>query len=397
MSVVANPVVTGIGQTGMLADGSVPFTGAVTFEAGLVLNNTQALSSLDFGGSTVSLLSLDGNDDLNIGDITDVDEINISGSAGILNIVGPAGANNIVEIQAAVNRSSALRLAGIDINHPFTSIIPSDVYAEITSVVPAQGGLRITGASDVGQIAWLTIGLLGDASPPASTPVMEWRAGKTDGATGAANLAATETAYVFANSDASVDYLTITGSGAQSIITTATTQDGFAITANALTTGNIVSLTHAISADGLTARTAANTFFDLTTSRTETRTSGTTADDYDVMSLSRTSVTTGSGGTLTSAGSVLKLENTVTQTDGTLTDSVNVLEIVQDVDSSGAALSMNMLTADNGFMNFVASEDPDATSALSSLTTAGATQGFVQVRINTSETGWLQWYADPSA
>lgn len=58
------------------------------------------------------------------------------------------------------------------------------------------------------------------------------------------------------------------------------------------------------------------------------------------MYVSRTSIQNGGGGTFTSAGSVLKLENIATQTAGTLTDSANVLSIVQDVDSTGIPISI---------------------------------------------------------
>lgn len=76
MTVVANPVVTGIEVGDIVADGSLPFSGTVTFEAGLKLNNTQALSSLDASGSnTANLVTLDGSDDLFIGDSTHVDNM----------------------------------------------------------------------------------------------------------------------------------------------------------------------------------------------------------------------------------------------------------------------------------------------------------------------------------
>lgn len=187
-----------------------------------------------------------------------------------------------------------------------------------------------------------------------------------------------------------------TSSGAKlELAALGTTTDGLLLSGNSLTTGNLILGTNTITADGLTARTAGNNLVDLSVSRTEQRTSGTTADDFDLMSLIRTSVTEGAGGTLTAAGSVLHLENVVTQTAGTLTDTVSPLEVVQDVNSTGGGILINMLTADNGFIDFRATEDADATSALSSLTTAGALQGFIQVLINgTAE--WIPRYADPS-
>lgn len=70
-------------------------------------------------------------------------------------------------------------------------------------------------------------------------------------------------------------------------------------------------------------------------SRTSTRTSGTTADNYKLVNFKRTNVQNGAGGTLTAAGSVGTFENVATQTAGTLTDSVAVLQLLQDSDSTG--------------------------------------------------------------
>lgn len=94
------------------------------------------------------------------------------------------------------------------------------------------------------------------------------------------------------------------------------------------TTAQLLDVNTVISNTGLSNRTG--TMTTLTSSRTDARTSGTTADDYDVTTISRTQVTTGAGGTMTAAGSVLRLALTSTQTAGTLTNTVNVLEIAND-------------------------------------------------------------------
>lgn len=70
-------------------------------------------------------------------------------SNGALDIVGPSGANNIVEIQAATGRSSELRLQSTDVAHPFTSLLNfPDVAGRVypwTGTVVASGlmGLRM--------------------------------------------------------------------------------------------------------------------------------------------------------------------------------------------------------------------------------------------------------------
>lgn len=69
--------------------------------------------------------------------------------------------------------------------------------------------------------------------------------------------------------------------------------------------------------------------------RKELRTSGTTADSYDGIVIKRTSIMDGTGGTLTSAGQVCKIQNVSTETNGTLTDTVTVLYVLQNNVSTG--------------------------------------------------------------
>lgn len=77
----------------------------------------------------------------------------------------------------------------------------------------------------------------------------------------------------------------------------------------------------------LTVRTTDCNEFKL--SRENKATSGTIADNYNTAYIKRTSIQNGAGGTLTAAGSVLKLENVATQTAGTLTDTTSVLVLAQ--------------------------------------------------------------------
>lgn len=138
--------------------------------------------------------------------------------------------------------------------------------------------------------------------------------------------------------------ITATGlfTGVDLTATTArTTTDMVTLTGDTLTTGNLIKATNTISGSSLANRSAGNNLVDIDISRTDTRTSGTTADDFDLMSLKRTNIMNGAGGTLTAAGSVLKLENVRTQTAGTNTDTTDVLELVQDTGSTGGALKID--------------------------------------------------------
>ena len=145
-----------------------------------------------------------------------------------------------------------------------------------------------------------------------------------------------------------------------------------ATTSTALTTGELLDLDATISGTILSNRTGALT--DIAISRTEARTSGTTADDFDVLSLHRTTISNHAGATVTSAGSLLKIQNTVTQTLGSLTDTVNGVEIVMDVDGSGYGVDIdsNSVTA-------------SAIRVVSDMTTA--TGGVLTATANAATTG----------
>ena len=123
---------------------------------------------------------------------------------------------------------------------------------------------------------------------------------------------------------------------------------------NALTTGkgiNINSGSEAITSGELltillTSSGSANSnktgnLVSINSSRTDTRTTGTTADNYDLVEMIRTTVQNGAGGTTTAAGAVLRVQNVATQTAGTLTDTVKGIELIMDADGSGNALDID--------------------------------------------------------
>ena len=56
--------------------------------------------------------------------------------------------------------------------------------------------------------------------------------------------------------------------------------------------------------------------------------------------------------------------------------------------ASGSRISMNLTTEDNAFVNYQATIDADATSAISSNTTSGAVTHHIQIEIN-GTTGWI--------
>ncbi len=169
--------------------------------------------------------------------------------------------------------------------------------------------------------------------------------------------------------------------------TARTTFDMVTFDGDTLTTGNLIVGTNVISGSALLNRSAGNNLVDIDLSRTETRTGGTTADDFDVVSISRTAVMNGSGGTMTAAGSVLKLEHISTQSLGTLTDSTNVLEIVQDSGSTGAAIQVTL-----GIINV-----DDTTASTSGTTGSIHTDGGLGVTLDLFVAGSINVVGDVAA
>ena len=146
---------------------------------------------------------------------------------------------------------------------------------------------------------------------------------------------------------------TITGAGSMlsMIADSATTSTGLLrLTADALTTGYAVAVSSdsneamtsgrladfVHSASGTTVAAKTGQLFSVTSSITE---SGTSTQDFDMMSFVRTSIHD-TAGTLTTTGSVLYVENVTTETGATLTDSVNGVQIVMGSVGTGNAVSI---------------------------------------------------------
>lgn len=75
----------------------------------------------------------------------------------------------------------------------------------------------------------------------------------------------------------------------------------------------------------------------------------------------------------------------IVQTNASATEAIG-LRILQD--STAAAIRLDKGTTDGGFMDFRATADGDATSAISTLTTSGSTTHHIQVEINGTK-AWI--------
>jgi len=123
--------------------------------------------------------------------------------------------------------------------------------------------------------------------------------------------------------------------------TDATTQDGIFINARDLVVGNAAvfdsdsdditsgRVLHCLlNPNNITAdKTGEAAFIEV--SRTNTAAAA-RSDDFDALSVKRTNVNTNGGGSLTTAGSVLRLENIRTESAGTVTDTIIPLEIANN-------------------------------------------------------------------
>jgi len=153
-----------------------------------------------------------------------------------------------------------------------------------------------------------------------------------------------------------------------------TTGTGLDVTSTSasLAAGEIANFEHIASSGTLVAKTGQ--LIDVTSSRTNTAVAGTVADDYDALSIIRTSIQNGAGGTLTATGAILYLGNVATQTAGTLTDTVNGLEILMDADGTGNGVKITHPAITGTALNIIASATTSGGGAL--ITANGLTTGI---------------------
>lgn len=117
-------------------------------------------------------------------------------------------------------------------------------------------------------------------------------------------------------------------------LTTGTALNVESVSNELMTSGNLADFTHSASGTTVAAKTGA--VVNISSSMTE---SGTSTQDYDVLSLTRTSIHD-TAGTLTAQGSILKLENVATETGATLTDTVNGIELLMDTQGTGDGIKI---------------------------------------------------------
>lgn len=137
---------------------------------------------------------------------------------GVVTLTSSTDASAIFDVGAKTGQVSILRLSGVDIAHGLTDIAPTDTFYQLEPILGTAGGSLITGISAADQEAMIFQAIIGNTNPTNSTPALQFRVGKSDGGTGAQDLATTETALKLSNHDGTIDYLTITGAGTQTLL-----------------------------------------------------------------------------------------------------------------------------------------------------------------------------------
>lgn len=134
--------------------------------------------------------------------------------------------------------------------------------------------------------------------------------------------------------------------------------------------GRLLVVSHIGSASGISNKSVS--LASVTSARTETG-ANTPSDDYDVFSVTRSTISTNAGATFTAAGSVIRIQNVATATLGIVTDSVDVLELVQDADSTGNSINIDH-NAESVALSLVGSQ---TTADVLDISVAGLLSGTV--------------------
>lgn len=127
-----------------------------------------------------------------------------------------------------------------------------------------------------------------------------------------------------------------------------TTGEGIDLSSSsvALTGGELSRFIYAASGDSLAAKTGS--LYSFSASQTDTRTSGTSTENYDTVSIDRSNIMNGAGGTMDADGAVLRLANIATETAGTLTSDVVGLEMNINNSSSSDTFAISVISNNAG-------------------------------------------------
>jgi hypothetical protein len=144
-----------------------------------------------------------------------------------------------------------------------------------------------------------------------------------------------------------IDAATTTGQSFVAGQTALTSGKGVWITTSsaALSSGENFTSEYTLTTNGFAAKTG--NMNSMSSTRTNTKTSATLADDFDLLNLTRTDITTGAGGATNANGSILKLTSVCTESAGTLNAKYPALEIVHQTWSDDTLTYAIDITSNN--------------------------------------------------
>jgi len=335
-TITANGLTTG---SGLLVTSS----GTIT-SAGEGLINVVGTGITSGDGLKIDLteLTLDGGNYLNCYDDTNTETVFKIAENGAITITGSAVGTNAITITAG-------DITVTDGNVAITSTATTDVFSITDNSLLANNALIVKGSgtfTGTGASAFVAITPTGASTGTglyvalaAATTLSYAVDVTTSTTTGSAMRLTTSGIQTGVGSaleivaDAATTAGALAGEGVVKVsadgLTTGVALNVESASNELMTSGQLADFTH--SAVGTTVAAKTGALFSITSSITE---SGTSTQDFDVLSLTRTSIHD-TAGTLTATGAILKLENVATETAATLTDTVNGLEILMDTQGTG--------------------------------------------------------------
>lgn len=118
--------------------------------------------------------------------------------------------------------TNSISLVDNEVSHGLTSLLENNAFSYFVNISDTDGGAEWIGVSDSDAQAVSVMGIIGSTNPTDSTPAIKLIGARSDGSTGMADLAATETLFQIQNNDSAASF-TVEGDGDVVIIGSGTT------------------------------------------------------------------------------------------------------------------------------------------------------------------------------
>ncbi len=166
-----------------------------------VTGNSNFISNNNLGSNTIDISDTGSNNTI------------INSDSGNTVIGGADDTpDTTLEITKASGSDSTFSMTDGDVAHGLTTLTDTDAFLKIAPLSSTAGGAQFTAISDTDAQALNIKGVIGSTNPTDTTAAIKLIGAKSNGTTGAADLAAAETVFAIANND-DADALYITGDG----------------------------------------------------------------------------------------------------------------------------------------------------------------------------------------